>query len=258
MRRIALVGDRSAAVRAHARIPTILDGLRERDGLDLDAYWVPTADVTGPDAVAGFDGIWVVPGSPYQSQDGAIAAVRAARENNIPFLGTCGGFQHAMLEYARNVCGLTTAGHAEYSPELEDALIVPLSCSLVGHEAPINVEPGSMAQKLLGAARSIERYHCSYGLAGSYLDVLRDHGMRFTGVDDDGEVRIAELVGHPFWLATLFQPELAGDGGQAHPLIRGFAAAVTGASFRPPAGAPSFPPPAGAHRWAAASSTGGA
>ena len=227
MRRIALVGDRSTTVRAHTRIPTILDGLRERSGLDLDAYWMPTAEVTGPEAVAGFDGIWAVPGSPYQSQEGAITAVRAARENGIPFLGTCAGFQHAMLEYARNVCGLA-AGHAEYAPELEDALIVPLACSLVGHEAPINVEPGSLAQHLLGAARTVERYHCSYGLAESYLDALRGYGMRFTGIDDNGEVRIAELPGHPFFLATLFQPELAGDGDRPHPMIHGFAAAVTG------------------------------
>jgi CTP synthase (UTP-ammonia lyase) len=228
MNRIALVGDRSPTVRAHGRIPALLDALRERDQLDLDAYWIPTTDVTGPDALAGFAGIWLVPGSPYRSEAGAIAAARTARESGIPFLGTCGGFQHAMLEFARNACGLTSARHAENTSGADQALIVELACSLAGHEAAINVEPDSLAARLLGAARTVERYHCSYGVAESYLDLLRANGMRFTGVDDEGAVRIAELPGHPFYLASLFQPELAGDGTRAHPMIQAFARAAFG------------------------------
>jgi CTP synthase (UTP-ammonia lyase) len=228
MNRIALVGDRSPTVRAHTRIPALLDALRERDQLDLDAYWIPTTDVTGPDSLDGFAGIWLVPGSPYRSEAGAIAAARTARESGIPFLGTCGGFQHAMLEFARTVCGLTTARHAETTTGDDGALIVELACALAGHEAAINVEPGSLAARLLGAARTVERYHCSYGVAESYLELLRANGMRFSGVDDKGEVRIAELPSHPFYLVSLFQPELAGDGSRAHPMIQGFARAALG------------------------------
>src|SRR5689334_9321339 len=98
--RIALVGDKSPSVRSHARIPVLLEALRERDGLALDAYWIPTTEATG---LEGFDGVWMVPGSPYRSEAGAVNAVRAAREHRIPFLGTCGGFQHTLLEYARDV-----------------------------------------------------------------------------------------------------------------------------------------------------------
>ena len=103
--RIALVGDRSANVRAHARIPAIIDALLTREGIALDPYWIATPDVSECD-LGGFDAIWVVPGSPYDSAEGALAAVRTAREQRIPFLGTCGGFQYALMEYARNVCGL--------------------------------------------------------------------------------------------------------------------------------------------------------
>ncbi len=220
--RIALVGDRSPNVRAHVRIPALLAALAERDRLVLDAYWVPTEDAD----VEGFDGVWMVPGSPYRSEAGAVAAARTARERNIPFLGTCGGFQHALLEYARNVCGLTSAGHTEDASAGGDPFIVPLACSLVGHEGAVRVAAGSLAARVLGAERTVERYHCSYGLASSFLDVLRSHGLEFSGVDDNGEVRIAELPGHPFYLATLFQPELAGDGSRAHPIITAFAAAV--------------------------------
>jgi len=223
--RVALVGDRSPNVRAHVRIPALLSGLAEHDRLVLDAYWISTEDASA--SLDGFDAIWLVPGSPYRSEAGAIAAARTARERNIPFLGTCGGFQHAMLEYARNVCGLTSAGHAENATDLDDALIVPLACSLVGHEGAVHVTAGSLAEQVLGARSTVERYHCSYGLGAEFLDVLRAGGIRFTGVDDEGEVRIAELPGHPFFLATLFQPELAGDGGRAHPVIRALATAAT-------------------------------
>ncbi|MFF3541420.1 hypothetical protein [Streptomyces platensis] len=224
--RIALVGDRSDAVRSHARIPGLLEALRVRDGLDLDAYWISTQDAD--QGMDGFDAVWVLPGSPYRSEGGVLAAIRAAREGGIPFLGTCGGFQHALLEFARDVCGVTRAGHAENAPETadEDAVIVPLACSLVGHEGIVKVTPGSRAAQLLGADRTPARYHCNYGPNPDYLDVLRDHGLTFTGTDESGDPRIAELPGHPFFLATLFQPELDGDGTRAHPLITGLASAA--------------------------------
>jgi CTP synthase (UTP-ammonia lyase) len=226
--RVALVGDRSPNVRAHTRIPALLTALAERDRLVLDAYWIPTEDAEGAEeALAGFDAIWLLPGSPYRSEAGALAAARTARERGIPFLGTCAGFQHALLEYARNVCGLASAGHAETGSGTGDPLIVPLACSLAGHEGNVRVTAGSIAEKALGAERTVERYHCSYGLSPAFLGVLREHGLRFTGEDENGEVRIAELPGHPFFLVTLFQPELAGDGGQAHPIIRALATAAS-------------------------------
>ncbi|MDH6137824.1 CTP synthase (UTP-ammonia lyase) [Kitasatospora sp. MAA4] len=224
--RVALVGDRSPSVRAHARIPGLLDALVRRDQLVLDAYWIPTQDVESADVLAGFDAVWLVPGSPYRSEAGAITAVRTARERGIPFLGTCAGFQHAVLEFARDVCGLSGVNHAENQPDADDLLIVPLACSLVGHEGVVNVESGSLAERVLGAERTVERYHCSYGTSPEYLDVLRAHGLRFSGLDEAGEVRIAELADHPFFLATLFQPELAGDGTRPHPIIRALASAA--------------------------------
>ncbi|TCM45284.1 hypothetical protein [Kribbella sp. VKM Ac-2568] len=221
--RIALVGDRSPHVRSHARVPALLNGLREREQFDLDVYWVPTAQV---DSLEGFDGIWLLPGSPYESEAGAIAAVRWAREQMVPFLGTCAGFQHAVLEFARNVCGATQVQHGETSPDADDLLIVPLACSLVGHEGAVQVTPGTLAASILGVERSAERYHCSYGLDSTRLDLLRDHGLVFSAFDDDGDPRIAELPGHPFFLASLFQPELAGDPARPHPIIQEFARAT--------------------------------
>jgi|SRR4051812_42100670 len=223
--RVALVGDRSDHVRSHTRIPGLIEVLREQHGLALDAYWIPSEEVDGP-SLAGFDGIWLIPGSPYRSEAGALAAVRAAREHRIAFLGTCGGFQHLMLEAARSLAGLPDAVHAETDPDGARPVIVPLACSLVGHEGAVHLQRGSLAERIFGVERSVERYHCSYGLDHAYLPALEAQGLRFTGHDDSGEVRVAELAGHPFMVGTLFQPELSGDGTRVHAVIRAFAEAA--------------------------------
>ena len=220
--KLALVGDRSPSVRAHTRIPLLIDALRRRDGLVLDPYWIPSTQATDLD---GFDGIWVVPGSPYEDAERVIAAVTTAREQDIPFLGTCGGFQHAILELARNLAGIEQAHHAEYGFTDTD-VIVELECSLVGHEGPIHYTPSTLIAEIAGVERSVERYHCAYGIANDYIAPLEDAGVIFGAHDSDGAPRSLELAGHPFFLGTLFQPELAGDGTRAHPVIRAFADAV--------------------------------
>ncbi len=136
--KLALVGDRSPSVRAHGRIPLLIDALRRREGLVLDPYWIPSTEA---DDLQDFDGIWVVPGSPYTDPDKVVAAVRTAREREIPFLGTCGGFQHAIMELAESLAGIEAPRHAEYGIE-EGAVIVELECSLVGHEGPITYRAG--------------------------------------------------------------------------------------------------------------------
>jgi CTP synthase (UTP-ammonia lyase) len=234
--RVALVGDRSANIRAHARIPQLLEALRDHEGIALDAYWIPTPDAESRD-LSGFDAIWLVPGSPYASEEGAVAAVRTARERGIPYLGTCGGFQHAVLEYARDACGLGGVQHAENLAargavaDPADLLIVPLKCSLVGHEEAVMVVPGTLAASVIGPGRRTERYHCSYGLNEAYLAALGSAGLLVSGFDDSGQPRIIEIPGHPFFLATLFQPEL-NDGTRPHPLITAFARSATEAATR--------------------------
>ncbi|MFI6922460.1 gamma-glutamyl-gamma-aminobutyrate hydrolase family protein [Nonomuraea spiralis] len=221
--KIALVADRSPSVRSHARVPMLIEALRERDGIALDPYWIPTTEAGDLD---GFDGIWIMPGSPYASEAGAVGAARTARERRIPFLGTCGGFQHMLLEYGRHVCGLDVA-HAENDPRAQAAFLVqPLACSLAGHEGAVRLTPGSRIEQIMGSDMTVEAYSCSYGLNDAYRQTLIDHGLVFSGYAEDGMVRVAELPGHPFFVGTLFQPELAGDGRRPHPLIAAFAAAA--------------------------------
>jgi CTP synthase (UTP-ammonia lyase) len=145
-----------------------------------------------------------------------------------PFLGTCGGFQHAVLEYARNVLGLPSARHAETSPDATTLVISRLSCSLVEKSGRVVFPDGSKLREVYGTADAIETYHCNYGLNPAYERKLFDEpGLRVAARDEAGEVRSLELVGHPFFIATLFQPERSGLRGEEHPLVTEFVRAAT-------------------------------
>ena len=98
--RIALVGDYNPDAIAHRAIPTALDRAARANSTLLEFEWKHTSTL-GP--LSGYNGVWCVPASPYANEAAAIDAIRWARERSIPFLGTCGGFQHAVLEFARNV-----------------------------------------------------------------------------------------------------------------------------------------------------------
>jgi CTP synthase (UTP-ammonia lyase) len=213
----------------------VLDTIARQGGPTVEAVWLPTESLATAWAVAGFDGVWAVPGSPYASADGMVAAIRVAREQRIAFLGTCGGFQYALLEFARTVCGLDHVEHGESHPDAEAVLIEQLACSLVGEERAIWVVPGTLAERTMRSRVSTERFHCAFGLNPAYRDVLELHGLRFSGFDEDGAPRIVELSGHPFFLGTLFQPELAGDDGYAHPVVAAFATAAAGVRQLSPA-----------------------
>lgn len=204
--RIALVGDFNPAVIAHQAIPLALDNAAEYVGVTADYDWLSTPDVTSQEDLVGYDAIWCVPASPYQNEDGAFLAIRFARENQIPFLGTCGGFQHAVIEYARNVIGWHDAGHAETDSEGR-LVIVPLSCSLVEKSDAIKLKPGSIIAEAYGRTQIEEGYHCNYGIADSFADQIRKSQLQVTGWDNQGEIRAVELSGHSFFVGTLFQHE---------------------------------------------------
>src|SRR5687767_8764466 len=103
--RIGLIGDYDRTVPAHQAIPIALNLAKGALGMPLWWEWVPTDAIQNASRITGFNGVWCVPASPYRNMDGALCAIQFAREQARPFLGTCGGFQHAIVEYARNVLG---------------------------------------------------------------------------------------------------------------------------------------------------------
>jgi CTP synthase (UTP-ammonia lyase) len=191
--------------------------------------WIPTRNLTHPSRdLEKFAAIWVVPASPYENMAGVLAAIRFARETRRPILGTCGGFQHMMIEFARNVAGLAAADHAETNPNADTLVIAPLSCSLVEKTDPLRFVPDSVIAKAYGRDTATEGYRCNYGLNAQFRRALETAGLRLTAFDNAGEVRAAELPpsAHPFFVGTLFQPERAALRGETPPLVRAFVAAV--------------------------------
>lgn len=227
---IALVGDYNPNVTAHQAIPKALELAAENLRLTVTFDWVATSDIDCPDvqALDGYNGIWCVPASPYQSFDGALAAIRRARESRIAFLGTCGGYQHAILEYARNVLGLSDAANAEIDPDASLPLIAPLSCALIDQDGGIDLAENSVIRKVCGTAHLTETYRCSFGFNPDYAHLLDGRDLRIVAWDQDRDPRAVELRGHPFFIGTAFQPERAALRGEDHPLINAFVRAVAG------------------------------
>jgi len=225
--RIALIGDFDASVKAHQAIPRSLALAAENAG-PCEATWWHTSELTGDpeEQLAGFHGIWVVPASPYANARGALAAIRFARESGRAYLGTCGGFQHALLEYAEAVWGVSRPAHAETDPEAAEPVIAPLACRLVEVSDAVVFEPGSRLASICGSPAASEGYHCSYGLGAAYAAKLASGPLRVAARDRGGEVRAVELQGHPFFFATLYQPERSGLENRRHPLIEAFVAAA--------------------------------
>ena len=230
-RMIALIGDYSPAAAAHQAIPIALQLAAAKTGISVEPVWVSTESITAPEAqLRTFDGFWCVPASPYASMEGALKAIRYARESGRPFLGTCGGFQHALIEYARNVCGLVEAEHAEIKPDSSCLLVVPLTCPLVEQSGDIVLKPDGVVYQAYGTSRITEGYHCSYGLNPRYQSVLFAHGLRATAHDLAGEVRAVELSSHPFFVATLFQSERRALRGEVPPVAEAFVRALASAA----------------------------
>ena len=195
--RIALVGDYNPDVIAHKAIPLAIDDAAAVLELPVRYDWLATRDIHHADALVDYDAIWVVPASPYENAEGAFTAIRYARENSVPFLGTCGGFQHAIIEYARNVMGWQDAAHAETDTEGR-MVIAPLSCSLVEKSDTIELRAHTLIARAYGRDHIEEGYHCNYGIADSFARELEQGELRVTGWDEEGEIRAVELVTHPF------------------------------------------------------------
>ncbi|SDG48672.1 Glutamine amidotransferase class-I [Pseudomonas extremaustralis] len=215
---LALIGDYNPDVIAHQAIPIALQQAAEALGLTVHTHWLDTDTLTSTTELQRFDGFWCVPASPYRDTDGALRAIRFAREQRRPFLGTCGGFQHAVLEYARNVLGWADAEHGELAPDARRAVIVPLSCALVEATDTVRLSPYTRIAEAYASLEIEEGYRCRYGLNREFADALLEHALIPCGHDSAGDLRAVELLDHPFFVATLFQPERAALKGITPPL----------------------------------------
>lgn len=216
---IAALGDRNPEYLTHREIDATI-------ALAPQIRWVGTEDAR----IDGYDGLWVLPGTPYRDEDAVLDAIRFAREVGMPILGTCGGFQHMAIEFARNVVGIAGAAHAETEPDGEEIVVGALACSLVGQERIVTAVPGTRLAAICGSEPFVGFHFCSYGLA-------RDlPGVVVSAHADDAGVEAFELPDHPFYLATLFQPQVGTlQRAALHPVLTALLGAVSGAAASRPA-----------------------
>ena len=225
---IALIGDYDPQIVAHRAIPRALELAGIAAQRQIAPEWIGTATLAAEpsEQLAAFDGIWCVPGSPYAHMDGALGTIRFARKSGRAFLGTCGGFQHAVIEYARNVLGLEDADHGESNPNADMPIISLLSCSLVDTTGEIHLHPGSRIHGIYERDAITEGFHCRFGINEAYRERIFAGALRVSASDEQGETRAVELDEHPFFLATLFQPERSALREETSPLITAFVRAA--------------------------------
>jgi CTP synthase len=208
-------------------------GFRHR--LKVHIKWIEAEALEGPDGASlldGADGILVPGGFGDRGTRGMMIAAQIARERAIPYFGICYGFQWATVEYARNVAGLPDADSTECTPDTPTKLIYKLRDLLGVDELggtmrlgayACELAPGSLAARIYGTSLVHERHRHRYEFNCLYERTLTAHGLRISGRSPDGKfVEIAELPGHPWYIAVQFHPEFKSKPTKPHPLFAAF------------------------------------
>ena len=208
-----------------------------------------TDPATARDVLSKFDGLLVPGGFGVRGVEGMVDAIRAARETGTPFFGICLGMQVAIIEFARNVCGLDDSNSSEFMPECSNPVISLMESQQHVKDMggtmrlgsyPCRIRPGSRAAEIYGAPEISERHRHRYEVSNQYRDLFQEKGMRLSGLSPDGSlVEMIELPEHPYFVACQFHPELKSRPTRPHPLFAAFIAASV--STRRKKGAPATP-----------------
>jgi CTP synthase (UTP-ammonia lyase) len=187
-----IVGDRDPRHRTHRAFDAALG----RFPADVRARWV---DTNSPDMrlTSEADGVWLASGSPIEMTMPSTPASRRRARLASPFLGTCGGFQYALVEFARHVAGLRDADHAETTPEGQTLVVARLPCSLVGQERVITALSGTRLQAICGSTPFVGFHWCSFRLPPAFVETLTGHGLVIGAHADDAGVEAIEIPTHP-------------------------------------------------------------
>ena len=239
--RIGILGDFNPEFRSHPATSESLQHAARQLNLEVQSEWIPTPSLTAPSAekiLESFDGLWASPGSPYKSFDGMLKGIEFARRCDWPFLGTCGGFQYALIEFSRNVLGIADADSAENNSGSKNIVIYPVTCAVPNRqgEAPklsgmvpeIRLRPGSYLQSFYGKDKEIvsEEFFCNFEVNPEYEWATMEAGFPVVARGANGEIRAIESPTHRFFIATLFQPQLSSTETNPHPVILAFVKAA--------------------------------
>jgi CTP synthase len=221
---------------------SVMEALRHggfHHGADVRIHWIASDDLGGDateEALAEMDGVLIPGGFGVRGVEGKVDAVRFAREHKVPFLGICLGLQCAVIEFARNVCGLMGANSSEFDPACTDPVIdllpeqkdvTDLGATMRLGAMPCYLGQGTLAARAYGVDVVEERHRHRYEVNPSYHEALRAGGMVISGSSQKGRLaEIVELPDHPFFIAGQFHPELRSRPTRPHPLFREFVGAA--------------------------------
>jgi len=217
--KIGIVGDYNPAYPSQKATQEALNHSAARLGAEVALEWIPSSGAA--EKCPLYDGLWIAPGVP-ESIDGVLDAIQYAREQRIPLLGTCSGFQYMVMEYAKNLLKLEDVGHEERTPSAGNLLINKLECSLAGQRGAVRLHKDSKVYGIYRSEETTEEFRCHYGLNAAYLPALVRAGLRISGTDEQGEPRVIEYPEHPFYIGTLYVPQLRSAPGFTHCLIDAF------------------------------------
>ena len=240
--KIAIVGKYTELADSYTSVREALvhGGIQHDAGVDLE--WIPSAtfeeDGTS-DALTGSHALLIPGGFGERGVEGMVHAVQWAREHELPFFGICLGLQTAIIEFARNVCGLAQTNSSEFESLCENPVISLMSeqQEILDAEAmgatmrlgayPCCLRSGSRAARIYGADEVNERHRHRYEINNKYREIFEEYGMRCSGLSPDGSlVELIELPDHPWFFGCQFHPELRSRPGRAHPLFASFVGAA--------------------------------
>ncbi len=239
--RIGILGDFNTEFPSHHATNDALQHAAHKLKTNVESQWIPTPSLTVPDPakiLESFDGLLASPGSPYKSFDGMLKGIEFARRRDWPFLGTCGGFQYALIEFARHVLGIADADSAENNSGSKNIVIYPVACAVTGRkgDAPklsgkvpeIRLRPGSYLQSFYGKDEEVvtEQFFCNFEVNPEFEWCAMEAGFPVVARGAQGEIRALESPTHRFFIATLFQPQLSSTEKKPHPVILAFVQAA--------------------------------
>ena len=237
--RIAIIGKYTDYADSYKSVQEALIHGGIANDVGVDIAWTSsdifTDDAKARELVKQFDGVLVPGGFGVRGVEGMVSAIRAAREAKIPFFGICLGMQAAIIEFARNVCGIDDSNSSEFAPECSNPVISLLESQQnvkdmggtmrLGAYA-CRLKPGSKAAEIYGQPEISERHRHRYEVSNQYRDTFVQHGMRLSGLSPDSSlVEMIELPDHPHFVACQFHPELKSRPTRPHPLFSSFVAA---------------------------------
>lgn len=238
--RIAVVGKYTSNGDSYKSIAESLIHAGIPNDCSVDITWIESDTMESgrppEEMLKGIDGLVVAPGFGERGIEGKIEAIRYARETGLPFLGICYGLQMAVVEFARNMCGLTGANTEEVvaNPPYPVIHLLPEQKGVAEKGAtmrlgswPCNVVHGTIAHKLYGSTRVTERHRHRYEVNNDFREKLTEHGMVISGVSPDYRlVEMIEIPEHPFFIGTQAHPEFKSRPNRPHPLFQGLVKAA--------------------------------